>query len=137
MQEYKKIITIPIPIYESNLILEYNHSNEELEKIIKEDPDIIKEHRKQSFIDYIRELKQPYAGIYINDDFEHMIRISWTSNQKDLINSISHELLHFIHNLLKYRGLSLTQETEEAYCYLQGYLMGEIYENFIYDIIRN
>lgn len=136
MQKYKTIVKIPIPIYETNLILSYNYTDEELIDIIKTS-DHFPEHRREDWVKYIDDYKLPFAGLYMTNDFQHLIRISEAETQKELINTVTHELLHFLSGMLRHRGLYMTQETEEAFCYLQGYLMEEAYEKFIYEIIQN
>lgn len=136
MQKYKTIVKIPIPIYETNLILSYNHTSEELIEIVKT-TDFFPEYRKEYWENFIDGYKLSFAGLYMTNDYQHLIRIAEMETQKELINTVSHELLHFLSGMLRHKGLHMTEETEEAFCYLQGYLMEETYEKFIYKIIQN
>lgn len=39
---------------------------------------------------------------------------------------VAHECLHLVHFIMRRVGITLSQESEEAYTYLQGYLLGQI-----------
>lgn len=45
-------------------------------------------------------------------------------------STVLHECLHITNRILSRRGLHLTIETEEAYCYFQQWLFKEIYQSF-------
>lgn len=137
MQKYSLIVKIPVPIYESSVILSYNHTDEEIIELIENNEDYINTNSKEGFVKWIKDYDKPFAGLHITNDFNHLIRIAEMENQKELVNTVAHELLHYLSSMLRFRGLHLTEETEESYCYLQGYLMEEVYEKFIYEIITN
>ena len=44
-------------------------------------------------------------------------------------DSLTHELLHCVHSILDYKGLWLTDSSEEAYAYLIEYLEKEFRKN--------
>ena len=46
------------------------------------------------------------------------------------INVIAHEVLHAVNGTLLARGLELSHQTSEAYCYLQGHLTEKIVNKF-------
>lgn len=41
---------------------------------------------------------------------------------------VAHECLHLVHFIMRRVGITLSHESEEAYTYLQGYLLGQILE---------
>ena len=41
---------------------------------------------------------------------------------------VSHEMLHVVCSLLNNRGLRFSEDSEEAFCYLLGYLVKEFYK---------
>lgn len=43
------------------------------------------------------------------------------------IDVLAHECLHVTINLLRHRGVLLSSKSEESFCYLHGYLVGEMY----------
>ena len=49
---------------------------------------------------------------------------------------ILHETLHLTNNILYRRGLKLTPETDEAYCYLHQWLFREVYAAILGKVIR-
>jgi len=55
-------------------------------------------------------------------DGQQYFPIIWVSNP-DEPWVLAHELEHFVHWLLGYKGLKFTDDSEEAYAYLLSYLM--------------
>lgn len=138
MQKYSKIVKIEVPIYNSSIIIEYNHTTDQLCNIIKTRKEIVHEINKQVFIDHLKKDDKPYKGFYTNNDYDHIIRITEENDPKELVNTVSHELLHYTLNMLRFRGINPGDEpAEEAFTYLYGYLMGEAYEKLIQHIIKN
>lgn len=134
-KKFKKIISIELPIYESILWVSYEHTNEDLIAMVKENEDFIEgKKNKKGFISYLKEDQKKYRGVFISNDHEHLIRIWKQEDMKELINTITHEVFHFVKRILKTKGLKLTNSSEEAYAYLTGYINGEIYEKMILDI---
>ena len=137
-KKFKKHINIHMDVYETDLVIAYNYSNKELIKIIQNEKEIIKFKRhKKEFVNYLKEDPKSYCGTYMSNDRRHLIRIWSQKTPKDLINTISHEVFHFVRRMLTYRGFTLSPDSEEAYSYLTGYLMGEIYDKLIVDILRH
>lgn len=55
-------------------------------------------------------------------------RIVYEADPCYVVNTISHEALHSTEMILETIGMKLTRETEEAYCYLHGYIVEKIFE---------
>lgn len=44
------------------------------------------------------------------------------------VNTITHEVLHITHNIMDRIGLKLNFKSDEAFCYLNGYINQKIFE---------
>jgi len=71
-------------------------------------------------IDEVGRLEDNSMGTYI-------LKIK-KKNKVDCIGIIAHEVQHFVARVLRRAGLPLCEESEEAYCYLTGYVTREIYK---------
>lgn len=67
-----------------------------------------------------------YYGRTLQLDNGDVIIHIYSSNT--LFNTITHEVFHAVHMCLDYLGMSLTNESQEAYAYLTGYLNQKIFE---------
>jgi hypothetical protein len=47
-------------------------------------------------------------------------------------DSLTHEIFHAAHHLLRNRGLTLSLRSEEAYAYLAGFMMRKVMETIQY-----
>lgn len=43
------------------------------------------------------------------------------------LNHMSHETMHIVHWILDDAGIPLTDDTQEAYCYLMGFLFSKVH----------
>jgi DNA-directed RNA polymerase subunit F len=69
------------------------------------------------------------AGIYINlAECINFIVIKGRPKTLDDLCTIIHESFHVTANILSKRGIELSQKTEEAYTYLQEYIVIQILE---------
>lgn len=70
------------------------------------------------------------ANAYCNVIFkgDHIYPIIWCS-VPDEPWVLAHELEHFVHWLLDYKGLTCSPDSDEAYAYLLGYLMKTMIES--------
>lgn len=55
-------------------------------------------------------------------------RNDWKEDPAHYANTISHEALHATQMILEKIGMKLNRKSEEAYCYLQGYIVEKIFE---------
>ncbi len=89
---------------------------------------------------YINRVKDEFGTIVLN--IEHSvgrfrvyykdndpIGVIWVRDKKDIC-SIAHECFHAACWILADRGISLTDESEEAYAYLQQFLLKKILQNY-------
>lgn len=88
-------------------------THEELRKIIKKELNIdleIKENTEGTF--------------YVLESNGVQIYLIWTKYKK--ANIICHELMHAVSYGLRHKGLPLSDESEEAYCYLLDFLVRKL-----------
>ena len=48
--------------------------------------------------------------------------------KKDFIGTFSHEIFHLTATILQDAGVKMSDDSEEAWAYLYGYLFGKLYE---------
>ena len=92
--------------------------------------------RKQYTALVYKELKLKAADIgdTVRGRVEHFIAdgqplpIIWLRHKN--IADLAHEVFHVVHWIMKYKGIYLSDDSEEAYAYLLEYLMEEIMEKW-------
>lgn len=67
-----------------------------------------------------------HCDVYFYD--KYFYPIIWVSDPDDP-SLLAHELVHYVHWLLARKGMSFTDESEEAYAYLTQFLMRFMLEN--------
>ena len=67
--------------------------------------------------------------IYLNEDGYRCADIVLDQNQIS-IGLIAHEVMHSVFYIMRHVDITLTQESEEAYTFLNGYLMNSIMQHF-------
>lgn len=125
-----KIFGIFVPIYEAMVIVSYNSSQDTLIKALKqnevcdEKDVLIFEMSKEEYAPTLK------GAITIEMGSVFIVDISKHDNKLSLHNTIAHEIFHVVHLLLSQKGFKLTDESQEAYAYLTGYLTEEIYREW-------
>lgn len=117
-------------IYPSRVFVGF-YDYELLEKVIKESPYPPTEEHLQDIRDVFMKEPDSYAArihflssgnsvVFFNRPEEH---------GSDMFGLIAHETLHVTYHILDSLGLGkLSTKTEEAYCYLHGFINSKIYE---------
>lgn len=80
--------------------------------------------KEAGFKDEPREGIEGHCSVFESND--NQIVVIWTKEKRP--DLVAHEVLHGIGYTLMHKGLNLTHETEEAYCYLMQFLMKEIFK---------
>lgn len=123
----KTFVDIDVPIYGGWVIVSINQSNEEFIK------SFIKSRKSD------RSTAEYYCSL-VNQDIEleqgktaHLqgnviVRVYSDLKTAFHYNTLVHELFHATDFILDYKGLKLVDGSDEAYCYLIGYLMEKTME---------
>jgi len=74
-----------------------------------------------------------YEGMYHQEDDFRLIWLQEIPTTVGKYSDLVHEIEHATFYLLKSRGLQHTEESDEAYAYLSGYIFGEI-DNLIVEL---
>lgn len=129
MKKFKKEIKVKLDIYESELTVLYGYTYKEVQKWLKTSG-LSKEGKERidSWYDYY---KNDYMGAYHKDGYSHLINIKSQDDVSQVVNTIAHEVTHCVFSLTRYVGIKISHKSEEAYTYLMGYIMGEIYKQLI------
>lgn len=64
------------------------------------------------------------GGAYLKDTDEavELIVYNRAYDEFDMMNTVAHESTHATHDMLKSSDINLTEDTEEVYAYLSGYI---------------
>ena len=124
------ILPILIPIYGRKLVFIYGDDFKWFKKKFKKDlhtKDVKKELK--SYLNLFKQLqKDPSNGSYCIHDGLKVIHVKEIKDLPRLMSVISHEVLHCVVDIMDEVGVKLSDESQEAYTYLQGYLVQEIIE---------
>lgn len=113
---------VTIPIYDALLILSVDKKTEELTRCLNE-----KFHIKEKPSDCKGFVNNCFSPPYDTNVF--YMYIMPTNDKKEYWNSIAHELFHLTQDILESRdSFFKRRDANEAYAYLQGYLMSENFE---------
>ena len=130
-----QIIPIRIPIYEQNIVVFYGSDFKQLRRWIKKDLRGKKKAEELEIylkiLNHLEEGQDRRTATYILQNGRRIIWLKESDNISELSGRLAHELTHLVYEFLKYLGLTLTEESEEAYAYLTGYLMERILEELV------
>ena len=115
----KEFLKIEIPIYRAELKVFFGTADEcaEAMRIDGRAEHEIAEWRKHT---------DEYNGMYYNDyDYRVLWLNGWPKSVDDY-GSLVHEISHATFYLLQSRGLRHSEDSDEAYAYLMGFLFSEI-----------
>ena len=113
--------------------MSYGSDKKFLLKSFKDQP-AWKKNRKKSMIQAVHKIfnERPGATYLYNSNHNiHYIHLFQKENYSIFWNHLSHEVTHVVFNILQILGMKLTDESEEAYAYLHGYITQQLYEKFI------
>ena len=124
------ILPIHIPIYGKKLVFIYGDDFKWFKKKFKKDLHTknVKKELK-SYLNLFKQLQEdPSNGSYCVHDGLKVIHVKEINDLPRLMSVVSHVLFHCIADIMDEVGVKLSDESEEAYAYLQGYLVQEIIE---------
>lgn len=129
-----KITTIDIPIYEGKIILAVETTAEEiqaeaskLKSHLDEDDitELITTLSEDNYFDKIISYKNSGCEIFKNK--VGIIYLNNHDSEVELINTLSHEISHYVGDLLNQLDVPYNKDTTEIYAYLTGYITQETY----------
>ncbi|SKA30178.1 hypothetical protein SAMN04488128_103233 [Chitinophaga eiseniae] len=74
-------------------------------------------------------LKGAGKCLVVQDDMFCLVRLRYYPDNADDIGTLTHEVLHAVAQTFNDMGLCLNEGSEEAYAYMTGYLIREVYKN--------
>ena len=86
----------------------------------------VKELESSNLYEDRHEIGEDGAQTYTKLPNGYLVVLSHSSNWVKTVSTVSHECLHLTHYILRDAGIILSEESEEAYTYLQAYLLGNI-----------
>jgi hypothetical protein len=128
MSNSKKSIFKPaaIPLYRSTFFIAVNISDIKLKEELEKHVDC--ERIIKSLVKHSRITDHEQAVTAYKEGFS-IIRYKTLKDAQD-INSIAHEAFHVVCNITRYVGITLSEDSEEAFAYLLGYIT-EQYEDIL------
>ena len=110
-----------IPLYSPDLLVVVGKmTGEELSELI---------HKKCRVRVEVSETKEveKCQGLYLR---QKKASVMWLKSLegKNALDTLAHEALHATIDILKFSGIRLTDSSEEAYTYLQGWITGTIWK---------
>lgn len=125
-----RIFDIKIPIYNAVIRVTYGDDLKFLKNSTKDQPEVLKTTMKkirQQLEELFKE-KGKSGAFYCRHEEENIRYLHFfeAPDVPTLLSRFCHESLHATTCLLKDRGMMLTDESEEAYTYLQQYIFEEL-----------
>lgn len=122
-----KVKEFELPVYSNRVVFIYGSSFEDIAKVAE------KENLDPKDIAILRNGGWRGYCFYMEDDTKDKDSNTYVIIKKDKdryqeIDSITHEVLHAVVNILSERGLKFNKQNEEAYTYLTGYLNKEFFK---------
>ena len=134
------MIEIKIPIYDAILIVFTSTAEIDARKVVNSFTKFSKTYDfdiSDTLEGIIKMLKEDvkaeakYEGVtYTNIPFGVIVLNKFTPSIPRKLGTLSHEIFHYITDLLKYKGMSLSEDSEEAYAYLVSYITEEFWKQY-------
>jgi len=124
----KKAFTIPLGIYPFTIFVCFLDLNLLMEEIKKYSNPPSEEESNKLFSE-LKEGSDEYGAITWNlKSGNIIIFIPKDTNSNYMVNMITHETLHATQMIMETIGTKLTEETDEPFCYLNGYINEQIFK---------
>jgi hypothetical protein len=116
----KKAFVLNTGCYRQDIIVTMNMRGNDIEKLFKKWQ---VKPLSEEFKTAINE-KEHGTGLYFyHSKSQHRLITLFPSNYQNAIAVFDHEKTHCVADVLRYIGIELTEDTEEAYAYLSEWLM--------------
>lgn len=129
------LFSVGIDIWSTFVVVTYGDNEKFLKKSITSQKRWNKKQKKEMLKALkinLKDKKKSRASYMYQEKFQlHYIHIFEHSNLIELISHVSHEALHATFSILEEKGVTYTPESEEAYTYLQHYILGEIIKEIL------
>jgi len=133
MKKFKKGTNIKVDVYRGELYILYNYTSKEIQNWVKKSK--LSKHAKKRIIGFYKHNGTSDSGVCHRDGLRCMINIQHSKKVYEVVDTLSHEVNHYVFGLMKYVNIELSDSSEEAFAYLNGYLMGEAYKQLIEPLI--
>lgn len=115
---------ISIPIYNHDLIVHYGNIESLKEALFSYGS-------KEKYDGYDFDFIGNKGGMCLNSEKEiFFLYIAENEDMEKVSDTVAHEIFHCAVALLNHLGMSISNDSEEAYAYLIGYMTKEIYKIF-------
>ena len=120
-------------IYKQSLFLSVGQTDKQLKNSLLKHVPNFKENEADDVVNYVKRKHSRHNGIFAVCQGLHIIRMFEEADFFDpgFHGILSHEILHATIELLTARGLTLSNDSEEAFTYLQDYYTTELYKNLL------
>lgn len=128
MRFRKKSFEISIDVYMTKVFVSFGDV-EGLKEVLRATEYAPDEGGIESIIKSVVGSDREFDGIVVPlENRYHVMYIPRRLEKRYLLSVINHEVFHVVHGILRDVGMVLTDESQEAYAYLNGYINKKIYE---------
>lgn len=115
-----KSLVVPMVIYPYTVVFSFEQTDSQLEQVLNK-------HGLQ----YHNGMSLNGAGKFfiVQDELFCLVRLRYYPDNVNDIGTLAHEVLHAVAQTFNDMGLCLNEGSEEAYTYMMGYLIREVYKN--------
>lgn len=110
-----KVILVPCHVYKANFYFFFGWDFKDYQRYLDKEFDIIVEGINDS----------DYGVTNYLEDCGRSIWLRSKPNNPERLAQLSHEIFHAVSDLMRKRGMKLNTGSEEAYAYMQEFLMRE------------
>lgn len=120
-------------IYKQSLFLSIGQNDKQLKKSLLKNIPSLQEEGVNDVVEYVKRKHDRHNGIFAVVQGLHIIRIYEEADFMDpyFHGILSHEILHATFELLRSRGLTYSEDSEEAFTYLHDFYITELYRNLL------
>lgn len=122
---------IPLHIYDHDVLVSIGDTNAQLQKAVMKytNPDILDDLKNDNSIFHFKK-KEKGLTVHYQESGVTIIRLMNRPKTPQQYGSLNHEIFHAVDFIFRRIGLSLTEESSEAYAYAIGHLTEQIFEKF-------
>lgn len=113
----RSVLTIDIPIYECEVVIDTHNGSKGLKKALGEEK-----------AEFVESSKIGRRGVCINfdNDWQYYLWVSEELDGSEFLSTLSHEVFHLVHYILRDKGVVFGEKSEESFAYLFGWVMREL-----------
>jgi hypothetical protein len=132
-KKIKGFTWVTADIYKQSLFLSVGQTDMQLKNSLLKHVDPFQEKEANDVVDYLKRKHDRHNGLFAVVQGLHIIRIYEEADYFDhhFHGVLAHEILHATFELLTARGVTYSEDSEEAFTYLHDYYTSNLYKNIL------